>query len=131
MLHSLIQRETHAAVLKIAEIDLSLVSANLDLCLTQPRTDLNIIINTLLPCTIIINLHLDSIKEHRVLDHVAVLPEPLGQEEGRVVYLPGDVLEPLGPVIHGEHGRDVGQQGLGRADVTGGLVPPDVLLPDQ
>ena len=75
--------------------------------------------------------HLDRIKEHRVLDDVAVLPDPLGQEESRVVYLPGDVLEPLGPVIHGEHGRDVGQQSLGRADVAGGLVPSDVLLPDQ
>ena len=43
--------------------------------------------------------------------------------------LSGDVLKALGSMIHGVHGRDVGQQGLGGADVAGGLVSPDVLLP--
>ena len=32
-------------------------------------------------------------------------------------------------MIDGVHGADVGQESLGGADVAGGLVPPDVLLP--
>ena len=32
-------------------------------------------------------------------------------------------------MVHCVHGGDVGEEGLGGADVGGGLVPPDVLLP--
>jgi len=45
------------------------------------------------------------------------------------VYVPGHVLQALRPVVDGVHGRDVGKECLGCADVGGGLVPPDVLLP--
>lgn len=37
--------------------------------------------------------------------------------------------EPLGTMVDGIHGRDVGKEGLGGADVTGGLFLADVLFP--
>ena len=37
-------------------------------------------------------------------------------------------LDALGAVVDAVHGGDVGEEGLGRADVGRGLVPPDVLL---
>ena len=40
----------------------------------------------------------------------------------------GNGLEPLGTVIHRVQRRDVCQKDLGRADIAGGLFPPDVLL---
>ena len=33
------------------------------------------------------------------------------------------------PMVDGVHGRDVGQERLRRADVTGGLVTTNMLLP--
>lgn len=40
----------------------------------------------------------------------------------------GNGGQALGPVVHGKHGGDVGQQSLRGADVGCGLVTPDVLL---
>ena len=41
----------------------------------------------------------------------------------------GDFQQAVRAMVHSIHAGDVGQQGLGCADVGGGLVPPDVLLP--
>ena len=40
-----------------------------------------------------------------------------------------NLSEPPGTMVDGIHGRDVGKEGLGGADVTGGLVLADVLFP--
>ena len=37
--------------------------------------------------------------------------------------------EPLVTMVDGIHGRDVGKEGLGSADVAGGLFLADVLFP--
>ena len=43
--------------------------------------------------------------------------------------LPGNSLQSLWTMIDSIHGADVGQESLGRTDVAGGLVSPDVLFP--
>ena len=40
-----------------------------------------------------------------------------------------NLSEPPGTMVDGIHGRDVGKEGLGSADITGGLVFADVLFP--
>ena len=70
----------------------------------------------------------DRVEERRRGDAVAEPPGALGQD-GREAVDPGrDALEALGAVVDGVHGRDVGEQRLGGADVGGGLVAADVLL---
>ncbi len=39
-----------------------------------------------------------------------------------------NLLEPIWAMVDGIHGRDVGQEGLGGADVAGSLVSANVLL---
>ena len=85
--------------------------SHFDLCLIQSWTDL------------------DGVKEHGVLNHIAIFAETLGQEKGGIVNLPGDGLQSLWTMIDSIHGADVGQESLGRTDVAGGLVSPDVLFP--
>ncbi len=55
--------------------------------------------------------------------------QQLRQQGGLVVNTPRLRLEPFWAVIHGVHGRHNGQEDLGGADVAGGLIPADVLLP--
>ncbi len=55
--------------------------------------------------------------------------QALGQDGGEPVGAPGDRPQPLGPVVDGVHTGHDGEQHLGRADVAGGLLPADVLLP--
>jgi hypothetical protein len=58
----------------------------------------------------------------------ASLDLTLCQHAGQAVDARSNLLEALWAVVHRIHGGDVGQQGLGGADVGGGLVAPDVLL---
>ena len=55
-------------------------------------------------------------------------PLTLCQDACQAIDPGGDVTEALGAVVDGVHGSNVGQQGLGSADVGRGLVTPDVLL---
>lgn len=51
-----------------------------------------------------------------------------GSNLGRVVDSAGDGLQSLRAVVDGVHGCDVGEQGLGSADVGSRLLPSNVLL---
>ena len=51
------------------------------------------------------------------------------QHEGTPVHSVTNLPEPLGTMVDGIHGRDVGKEGLGSADVAGGLFLADVLFP--
>ena len=60
-------------------------------------------------------------------------PEPqttqrLGQGAGEEVHPPGDLQQPIGPVVDRVHARRDGEENLRGADVAGGFLPPDVLL---
>mmetsp|Transcript_126480 Transcript_126480/g.219148 ORF Transcript_126480/g.219148 Transcript_126480/m.219148 type:complete len:238 (+) Transcript_126480:3168-3881(+) len=61
-------------------------------------------------------------------DCVAQFSHTNRQSLGLDVRLRRNVLKALGSVVHGVHGGHVGQQGLGGADVGGGLLTLDVLL---
>ncbi len=50
------------------------------------------------------------------------------QDDGKVVGTQGNGLQALRPVVAGVHGGHIGEQGLGGADVGGGLFAADVLL---
>ena len=67
--------------------------------------------------------------EERIRHGEAQLLQPGGQGGGETVDLSGDGGQPLRAVPRRIGGRDVGQQRLGGADVGGGLLPADVLLP--
>jgi hypothetical protein len=74
-----------------------------------------------------------TIKAVRMFITEADYAESHGAELGRQflgegVDCGGDLFEAGGAVVDCVHGRDVGQQGLGCADVGGRLLPADVLL---
>ena len=66
---------------------------------------------------------LKGVEEEAVLNDISCFREPLGQEEGPVMDLPGDLGDTVGPVVDAVHGRDVGQQRLSCANVARRLVP--------
>jgi hypothetical protein len=55
--------------------------------------------------------------------------QPSGQHRGHPVRPPGDVTQPVRPVVYRVHRGHHGQQYLRGADVAGRLLPADVLLP--
>mmetsp|Transcript_74236 Transcript_74236/g.215090 ORF Transcript_74236/g.215090 Transcript_74236/m.215090 type:complete len:685 (-) Transcript_74236:933-2987(-) len=72
----------------------------------------------------------DRVEEVVRAEHLAPDLAHLPREQLRQgVHLPGDVLQAVGPVVHGVHRRHVGQQYLRSADVGCGLVQANVLLP--
>eukprot|EP00128_Syssomonas_multiformis_P003625 Colp12_sorted_trinity150504_noHs@10374 len=75
------------------------------------------------------DIHTHGVEERTiVLNLVAGLLEDLAGHHSHAVDATGDLLESLGAVVDRVEGSHVGQQGLGRADVGGGLVAADVLL---
>ena len=58
----------------------------------------------------------------------AELRQSFGQDRCQAMNAAGDVRQAFRPVINGVHGGHAGQQGLGGADVAGGLFAADVLL---
>ena len=73
-------------------------------------------------------LHANRVEE-RPAPHAQ--PEPsqaLGQHSGQTGDPIRDGANSGRPVVHGVHARHYGEQHLGRADVAGGLVAPDVLF---
>ena len=55
--------------------------------------------------------------------------QSFSQQQREAVYTLGDPTQPVRPVVHRIHGGHDGQQDLSRADITGGLLPSNVLLP--
>mmetsp|Transcript_3300 Transcript_3300/g.11596 ORF Transcript_3300/g.11596 Transcript_3300/m.11596 type:complete len:853 (+) Transcript_3300:643-3201(+) len=70
----------------------------------------------------------DGVEEHLRPGLEAELLGSGGHDAGEAVDPPGDMPQAVGSVVHSVHGGDVGEQGLGGADVRGSLLPPDVLL---
>ncbi len=73
--------------------------------------------------------HLESVEEHRVHDLVTGVAQLRGDRERLRTHPLGDAAQPVGPVVDPVHARHDGEQHLGGADVRGGLVAADVLLP--
>ena len=101
---------TNTTIIEVSEVDLHLVSSQLDFLLTQSWIDL------------------DRVKEHFILNHIPALTQTLPHQQSGVVDLPGDRLQSLWSMVHCIHGTDIGQQSLSCTDVTSGLVSSDVLL---
>eukprot|EP00906_Rhabdomonas_costata_P034222 RCo048178 len=75
-----------------------------------------------------LKLDLNGVKEDLAHHRVAASPQTLRKCLSKSVDLSGNALEALRPVVHRVHRGHVGQQGLGGADIAGGLLPLDVLL---
>lgn len=69
-----------------------------------------------------------GVKEALVLDLVTSLLDSLGKDDGHVVDALGDLLDTSRSVVDGIEGSHVGEEGLGSADVGGGLLTTNVLL---
>jgi len=108
----LVQRHTHGLVVNAAEVDLPL-----------PRLGQQGVGGLAL------DLNSEGVKVHGVLNLVAGILHSMSEDAGEGVNALGDVLEALGPVVEGVHGGHVGEEGLGSANVAGGLLPANVLLP--
>mmetsp|Transcript_2617 Transcript_2617/g.7893 ORF Transcript_2617/g.7893 Transcript_2617/m.7893 type:complete len:987 (-) Transcript_2617:315-3275(-) len=76
------------------------------------------------------DLNSHSVEEGTAVpDSVSELLHSGGKHASKSVNAIGDLGETLRSVVHPVHAGNVGQEGLGRANVRSGLVPPDVLLP--
>ena len=74
------------------------------------------------------DVHGQGVEEVPVLQGQAGRLQPGGQVGGLLVDPRGDGGQPLGAVVDAVHGGDDRQEGLGGADVRGGLLTADVLL---
>ena len=73
--------------------------------------------------------HCDRVEEGLVGHDVAPRAEAGGEDGGEALDAFSDPAQAVGAVVGGVEGRDDGEQHLGRADVRGGLLPANVLLP--
>ena len=71
----------------------------------------------------------DGVEELPVDQREAGASKPAARSRGPAVDAAGNAAQALGAVVHGVHGSDDRQQDLRRADVGGGLLAADVLLP--
>ena len=71
---------------------------------------------------------LQGVKKLRIVLPAAQAGQGFFQNLGENVNPVGDFGEPVRAVIHRIHTGHIGQEGLGGADVGGGLLPADVLL---
>ena len=70
----------------------------------------------------------DGVEEPGVLNPIAGRRQAVGQLLGPTMGTSGDGSQALGSVVRDVHRRHDREQDLRRADVTGGLLPADVLL---
>src|SRR3954469_11948775 len=73
-------------------------------------------------------LHAYRVEEILVNHAISQATKSVGQDYGPGVYPLGDATETAGSVVDRIHAGHHGEEHLSRADVAGGLVPPDVLL---
>ena len=109
---SLVQGDTHSLAVDRAEVNVPL----LGLSVHMVRGDT-------------LELDGEGVKVLRVLDLVAGTLDASGKDGSEAVHTLGNGGEALGTVVESVHGGHVGEKGLGSADVAGGLLPANVLLP--
>ena len=77
----------------------------------------------------LVGIHPNRVKHHLVIDLIPQLLNARLKDLRQRIYLGGNLVEPLWPVVDRKHGAYIGQERLRGTDIGGGFLPSDVLFP--